>query len=304
MSCCWRPELICAASLAGYFFWPDTMRLWSWSDGVLRRTTRLVGITGHANAIGGIAAIGVLSARIFWGHMRDRPVWPRAGAALICVTALLLSQSRTSLGALLIVLALYQLRNVGGRARPMVVILIAGFFALGLILVSGYGANSALGWIARSGRVTEILTLSGRTSIWSAAIDLWLERPLLGWGYGSGDFIIPKLSYAIGFEVSQSHSVFLQVLVASGLVGLTLLVVAIGVAARSLVVSRSAEAAGPARLGIRQRADREHAVCRYAGPRICHAFPRCWDRREECPGDPGCAPSPAGHVLSLRAGRI
>ena len=218
------------------------MRLWSWANGAIVRTTRLVGITGHANAIGGVAAIGVLSARIFWGQMHHRS-WLRAGAALTCAAALLLSQSRTSLGALLVVLALYQIRDIRGRARPMLVILIAGLFALGLILVSGYGANNALGWIARSGRVTEALTLAGKNQHLVGGNRFVGGKAASRLGLRQRRLHPAEAQLRDGFEISRTHSVFLQVLVASGLIGLTLFLVAIAVSIRSLVASRCAEGA-------------------------------------------------------------
>ncbi len=46
------------------------------------------------------------------------------------------------------------------------------------------------GGLTRSGSVSELTTLTGRTEIWAVAADLIAQRPLLGWGYNGTEQLI------------------------------------------------------------------------------------------------------------------
>ena len=239
---------VCAISLVGYFVSPDTMRLWSWIDGSLVRTSRIVGITGHANAIGGIGAFGILIARIFWSVMDSRGAWLHVAAVACCLAALLLSQSRTPIGGLLVVLGCYQLMYFRKGTRPMVVLGVLTSVAFGLIILFTYDAETTISLLTRSGDLQEILTVTGRTAIWGAVLDLWSESPILGWGYGSSTYIIPKISASIGFVVAQSHNLIIQVMLSGGVVALTIFTAAAVISLRAVL--RTHDAASATLLGF------------------------------------------------------
>jgi O-antigen ligase len=226
---------VAAVSLVGYFAFPDATRLWLWSETGLNRTTRLAGITSHPNAIGELASLGLLVARLFWSQMNGRSRWINVTFVGLCAAALFLSESRTALGALLIALSINQLGRFSWSARPAVLIGVATFMLASLLAMLIYGSDTTLSLLSRSGNPTEILTLTGRTQIWQATVALWQASPLVGWGYGSGAFLIPKLSSAIGFVVAQPHNLVLLIMVSGGLVALGLFAVAVVVTLRSLV---------------------------------------------------------------------
>jgi O-antigen ligase len=235
--------VISAASIVGYFLVPNTARLWIWDPAgfVLVRSDRLVGFTSHANAIGGLAAFGLLA----WGlFCRDAPRsgrWLRRAAGLLCLTALVMSGSRTSAAAMLAALALNELFRLYDRARLTGVVAALGGAVIvaisGLLLISESGFS--LNILARSGDVTDVSTLAGRTQIWAASLELAAQKPLFGWGYASSAYIVPQLSNKIGFAVGQPHNLGIQVLLTSGIVGLGLFLLAVTVSIWSAMKTNS-----------------------------------------------------------------
>jgi O-antigen ligase len=85
-----------------------------------------------------------------------------------------------------------------------------------LVLVLGASLPMAVFWsrISESSLVEQRLTynldtLNGRTTRWQAAIDLWLQRPLAGYGFGNYDRIS-------GYQAVQSQ--YFHILVSGGLI--------------------------------------------------------------------------------------
>ncbi len=72
------------------------------------------------------------------------------------------------------------------------------------------------------------LTFTGRTFIWRATFNAWMERPVLGYGLGGilgQDPITPRTAEvwrAIGFRVPHSHNGVLDVGIQLGLIGVAL----------------------------------------------------------------------------------
>jgi O-antigen ligase len=62
---------------------------------------------------------------------------------------------------------------------------------------------------------------TGRLPIWSAAVDMALDRPVFGHGWGSFDFLIDGYRIApTGLDTSYAHNDYLQVFAEAGIVGL------------------------------------------------------------------------------------
>lgn len=234
---------ISAASIVGYFVVPNTARLWIWDPTgfVLVRSDRLVGFTSHANAIGGLAAFGLLAWGLFCRDATRSGRWLRLGAGALCAAALVMSGSRTSAAAMLAALALNELFRLYDRARlagvlaAFVGVIVVALSALLLISESGFSMN----FLARSGDATDVSTFAGRTQIWAAALELAGQKPLFGWGYASSAYIVPQLSNKIGFAVGQPHNLGIQVLLTSGIVGLGLFLVAVAASIWTAIRTRS-----------------------------------------------------------------
>jgi O-antigen ligase len=120
--------------------------------------------------------------------------------------------------------------NVG--IRTIVVLLVASVtglaaYTLGDVLLVG---------LARSGSAEEILSLTGRTVIWNVTLELWSEHPFLGLGFGSS---VPILGENLPlWAVGNTHNMYLEVLVSSGLIGLCLMVASLAMTIKRAVGRR------------------------------------------------------------------
>jgi O-antigen ligase len=169
-----------------------------------------------------------------------RPKWPGIGvkltAILIYVSCLLLlllmSGSKTALILALLFLAYYAavraMRQVRGTDR-LALILPGGAILLFCCLIAYANLPTILSVFGGD------VTLTGRTTIWSALLVSAQKRPLLGYGYAG--FWIPGSSEGFDafvrvyepthFAMSYSHSGYLDVLLQLGLAGLVVIMYAL-----------------------------------------------------------------------------
>jgi O-antigen ligase len=98
--------------------------------------------------------------------------------------------------------------------------------------------DAVFAMLSRSGNPQEILTATGRLSVWRVAIELIAERPLLGWGYGSINFVLPAHTSEVGFPAAHAHNAFLQVFLSTGLLGFVCFILVMGMKIYFSVKSR------------------------------------------------------------------
>jgi len=113
-------------------------------------------------------------------------------------------------------LHLMRLRNHWLIGALMVTLPFIIFILLGLI----FNSEQILGALGRS------TTLTGRTTIWNASMNLFAERPLLGWGlWGAFSPASPIHDYLTWWP-SHAHNGWVDTLLIGGIIGLMLLIVA------------------------------------------------------------------------------
>ncbi len=210
--------LLSLASLAIYFINPSFGRMHGWSGAQQTLTSRLSGLAGHPNTIGRLCCFGILVAVNQWRNLRQlwRPA-PYLVLGLLGVT-LLLSNSRTSIGIVAVLLLAYAF--VRARYLPYLLLLVAtGMLAF---LVLGPYAEQVMQMLSRSGNADEIATGTNRTHIWAVVKMLIWQKPLLGWGYGSSVFIMPQYERLMGHAAPHAHNIFLQLWLTTGMTGLVL----------------------------------------------------------------------------------
>ena len=107
-----------------------------------------------------------------------RPIW-RFGLLSIYLTLLILSHSLTSLICAVLYLAGTAVYIIGKRDKlaGIIVAITLGLPLLLLQLGLWYNADLLLSVFGKDA------TLTGRTDMWLATLDLIKQRPLLGWGY-------------------------------------------------------------------------------------------------------------------------
>ncbi|WCN83518.1 O-antigen ligase family protein [Micromonospora sp. LH3U1] len=194
---------------------------------------RFQGLYNNPNMLGIVCA---LTIPLGWTVYRQS----RRHAALLgmvpAAACLLLSQSRTALiavlvGALWIVLRYGLGRLVRLAAGVTAMLLVAYLFNL---LPTIFAAPWMRQFVLRFTDPTGGDLSNGRTQMWQATVDLWWQnRPTLGFGYASRNYLFELASYDefFGTSVSVVHNSYLQLLLELGLAAvlpLVLLLVAAG----------------------------------------------------------------------------
>ena len=182
---------------------------------------RLGGIFGNANALGGVSALALLLVVTAWYSPLSRRLWWLSLLVVpVCLASLALSQSRTAMLGLAAAVTVVFIRR-----HPMVLlpVVLLGTSA-GVVLVAYPGfIDTLIALVARSGRIEQVTTFTGRTEIWAFVVSAIAKAPVLGYGFASTRELIPA-GYAgpYGWTTSSAHNLWLQAWVTTGGVGLAL----------------------------------------------------------------------------------
>lgn len=214
----------CAISIVVYFAIPEFGRYVYWLNGERFVSPRLAGIAGSANNMALIAAFALIVIGLY---ARDfhRIHWLFAPlSALICGVALILTNSRTPLAMVFVILFLtYAL--TWRRVHIAILLVSAGLLAMAILLP--VSDQLMLKFVSRSGSADELTSLTGRTEIWYTVLKLVEQQPWIGYGYASSVFVLPEHQNSIGFATSHAHNLALQLLLTTGWVGLILFLLSI-----------------------------------------------------------------------------
>jgi len=213
----WSIGAFVAVGLSGLVFAPDI----AWMPPSVEETEyRFRGFSGHPNVLAQQAGVLVTVAVV---ARRARYISRRlffAGIVLGFAT-LVLTDSRTALIAVVAAWGFVAMRERGlGRLA-----LIAGVallvLALAAFTVGGVtNVEDALGMFSRTGAGSEVLTLTGRTEIWTIAWERIQERPLLGWGYlATEELLLSSVGRTFYGDAINAHNMFVQSLLSVGILG-------------------------------------------------------------------------------------
>jgi len=196
---------------------------------------RLGGIFGNANALGGVSALALLLVAIAWlGVPYAGLRWMTWLVVPVCTTSLVLTQSRTAmLGMAAALLAL----TVRRWPFPLLPMLLLGAGAGAVLTVYPQAVDALVALVARSNRVEQVTTFTGRTDIWRFVMSAIEQAPVLGHGFASTRALIPAgYSGPYGWTTNSAHNLWLQVWVTTGVVGLLLtLTIVLGSLRRMIV---------------------------------------------------------------------
>jgi O-antigen ligase len=190
-----------------------------------RMVTRFTGLAGSPNGAGQIAALHLVVFASLYASGLHRScrrflIVTMAGVAVLAIGALVLSQSRGS--ALALVATALALAAQRTRSIPLMVagFALAAFSMLALPGLIDWLTNILAG-ASRGGALNEILTLTGRTHVWSFVADKAMESPIFGYGYGAGKEIIAQGYRNVwgGGIGGSAHNAFLQTLLDLGIIG-------------------------------------------------------------------------------------
>ena len=187
------------------------------------------GVFDQKNNFGAILATAIFVELYLLVLGNWRPIW-RFGLLSIYFILLILSQSFTSLLCALLYLMGTAVYSVGkhDKLAGLAVAITLGLPLLLLQLGLWSNADFLLSFFDKDA------TLSGRTDLWLAVLNLIKQRPLLGWGYMATWVQTDPQTVAIYQEfqwrVPSAHSAYLDVTLQLGLVGLGLLLTIIAIA--------------------------------------------------------------------------
>lgn len=186
---------------------------------------RFWGLAPHANAIGPLAALLILLEI----SVPSKSFLRRLAVITIGAFVMLISQSKTSIGAALVGLALIPFARGGmplhfsekRRLSTRHAVLSVLLFAIGLsaLVFSTIGMPRALSTLVlKVASAVDIDTMSGRSAIWQVALREFSVNPLFGYGLGiwGPDFrAVVGLNYAY-----HAHNQLLQSMSESGVCGI------------------------------------------------------------------------------------
>lgn len=183
---------------------------------------RLAAPFGSPNSLGRVAATVILLGLVSWwaGALQWRSPLLVLGvpAALAC---LYLSQSRTAMLALVAALAIVYL--LGRPVRVLLAGLLLTVAAMAIVL-TGFDIKEIAALLSRSGRISEVTTLTGRTEIWAFVWGEIKQAPWFGYGNASTKYYLPLLYHTFwGWTTTHAHNMWLQIWFTTGLVGVSLL---------------------------------------------------------------------------------
>jgi O-antigen ligase len=193
---------------------------------------RFGGTAPHPNVQA--ATLSVASILLCWLVWRTRGS-SRIGfaaAALLVIAFLVMTGSRTSIVAVLAALAFSFVLSLARDYKRLLPILLAGCFllaGLGGLLMLGMGSSGdpVEQIMHRKGDDSDAGTFNGRVELWQQCLKFAAKRPLLGYGYGG--FWTAKRIEAISqdqtWAIQQSHSAYIEELLALGIPGAVLYVV-------------------------------------------------------------------------------
>jgi O-antigen ligase len=190
-----------------------------------KTVTRFTGLAGSPNGAGQMAALHIvvfasLCASGLHRSCRQFVTVTVAVVAVLAIGALVLSQSRGSAVALVATaLALAAQRT---RSIPLMIAGLA-LAVFSMLALPGLidGLMQILAGASRGGALSEVLTLTGRTHVWSFVAEKAMESPIYGFGYGVGKDIIAQGYRNVwgGGIGGSAHNAFLQTLLDLGIVG-------------------------------------------------------------------------------------
>jgi O-antigen ligase len=179
------------------------------------------GIFSHKNTLGRMMSLSTL-VFVLTAWVRGKPAYLLCAA--LSFGLLIVARSSTALVVLVSVLSLIPLfRMLAQDVRGVVVVAIVA------ILLGGTGLLVAA---SHTQAVADILgkdvTLTGRTVLWRALVDMIARRPILGYGFNA--FWSQEFGAGVsvdGWFPTQAHNGYIDLTLDFGLVGLTLFVAAI-----------------------------------------------------------------------------
>lgn len=216
----------------------EQLRLLAWALGIAVLLSLVVGLVlpiygvtsvgwrGIYTQKNVLARIMVLAGMLFLilALSSNRHRWIAWTGLGLATSLLLLSTSKTSLVNFLVLLILFNIYKIW-RLHYTVAIPLSIF---GLLVVAVTANLLLSNWDSLLGSLGKDATLTGRTDIWAAVLEMIWRRPFLGYGYNGfwGDWNSPGayVWQATNWQPIHAHNGFLELWLNLGLLGITVFV--------------------------------------------------------------------------------
>lgn len=159
-----------------------------------------------------VTLLGLTYGRPGTSRLVRLAAWPIGG---LIVAAIMETGSRGGLIALaagLLALAFTAGGNLKVRIRNAVVVLLT----MGLL---GYSAFTATVMKNRLEATAETGTMAGREQLWPSLVDMFQEKPLLGWGPLNNQYEVAARTTDMAKEHRDAHNLLLELLTSVGVLG-------------------------------------------------------------------------------------
>jgi exopolysaccharide production protein ExoQ len=142
--------------------------------------------------------------------------------ALLGFVFLLLTGSRTAFGAVTLALAVYSATTWSSRAKIATVYACGILFCVFLLVLANVSVSDLKSAVLLGRDDAPADSLNGRTGVWEEISPYIQQRPILGYGYGGfwNPTHMKEISADEKWGVPDSHSAYLDYLLALGAVGL------------------------------------------------------------------------------------
>lgn len=187
------------------------------------------GGTLHPNFTACYASLACLAAFCLATQSRRKLFWWAVVA--LCVALVLLTRSRTALGALLVAAGVMWLAHRRSLTRWLAISQFATVTA-GLLLLLGAGDVAIRNRVSDTfllGRRSQAGSLTGRIPLWQELWSYAEDRPWQGYGYESfwSQQHIKEVFESQKWAVRSAHSAFVELMLGIGLVGVVLVAVTV-----------------------------------------------------------------------------
>jgi O-antigen ligase len=170
---------------------------------------RLGGLIINPNELGLLSIIGITLSYVEIYFNKNKRY--NAFAILVCITVMLMTQSRSSLFAFLVISGLYLF--ISKNYYLKIVAVAIAIVTLPIVI------NKI---VFKEGNIEEVTSMTGRTDFWSDLItEAFPLSPICGFGFMSisTNSFYNKYSSTHSYAASMAHNTFVEVLINLGLVG-------------------------------------------------------------------------------------
>ena len=199
---------------------------------------RYAGAGLNANDLGLMMALSIPLSYYLLIQSKGPIAWVYRVQLVLAETTVLLTASRGATLASLIALAIVPLTQSWLTARQKIAVLLTA----SLLVTGVFVFVPATSWerVSTTPDALEHGTMTGRTVIWGAALDIFREHPFLGVGSNAFRVVVSRVLREpirlddVDSPAPPAHNTFLSVLVEQGLIGFAIFCAMLGVLVMSL----------------------------------------------------------------------